>query len=286
MIEFIKDNIALSIVLLCLALGFIALLAWIIWSNKAIMLERVSIKSKAKLKIIHISDFHNASFKNNNEEPLRLIQEASPDIIAISGDFIDSRHTSLKKAFDFATELVKIAPCFYAPGNHESRMPEEYARLCEEFERLGITVLQDESTVFEKDGTAYTIIGVEDPMFVIKKKDSREKVKIIIKDKLEALMQGAESPTIVISHRPEAFYSYVDVGADIVLTGHAHGGQVQIPFIGGLIAPNQGFFPKYTSGVHFAKGTNMVVSRGIGNSLCPLRVNNRPQIILVELEKE
>ncbi len=285
MIEFIKDNVALSIVLLCLALGFVALLVWVIWSNKAIMLEKVKIQSKGNLKIIHISDFHNAKFKNNNEKPLSLIKESAPDLIAISGDFIDSRHTNLQRALDFATELAKIAPCFYAPGNHESRMPEEYSKLCDEFEKLGITILQDQKTSFEKDGIVYTIIGIEDPMFVIKKKDTTEKVKVIIKDKLSALIKDTTSPTIVISHRPEAFYSYVDAGANLVLTGHAHGGQAQLPLIGGLIAPNQGFFPKYSEGVHIANDTNMVISRGIGNSLCPLRFNNRPQIILVELFK-
>lgn len=283
--EFIKDNLTLSIVLLFVTLGLVALIVWVIWSNKAIMLERVSLKSQGNLKIIHISDFHNARFKNNNKIPLALIREANPDLIAISGDFIDSRHTNLKRAVDFATELVKIAPCFYAPGNHESRMPKEYASLCEALEGLGVTILQDQKTTFEKNGVTYTIIGLEDPMFTIGKKDSREKVKLSIKGKLELLLNDEANETIVISHRPEAFYSYVDAGVNIALTGHAHGGQMQIPFVGGLIAPNQGFFPKYTSGVHKAKETNMVISRGMGNSLCPLRVNNRPQIILVELSK-
>ena len=283
MLEFVKNNIALSIVLLCLALGAVAFAIWVFWSNKAIVLTKYKIKADSSLKIIQISDFHNAKFKNNNEELLTLIKGTAPDLIAITGDFIDSRHTNLERSVEFARELIKIAPCFYAPGNHESRMPENYALLTDALEEMGIVVLHDETTEFEKNGEIYTIIGVEDPMFITKNKDSAEKAKIIIKDKLSELMKRVNGYSIVLSHRPEAFYSYVDVGADLVLTGHAHGGQVQIPFLGGLIAPNQGFFPKYTTGVHIAKKTKMIISRGIGNSLCPIRVNNRPEIVLIEL---
>ncbi|MBO5374107.1 MAG: metallophosphoesterase, partial [Clostridia bacterium] len=134
----------------------------------------------------------------------------------------------------------------------------------------------------EKDGVTYTIRGVEDPMFTMKK-DSAEKTRVVIREKLKTLISDTDEYKIVLSHRPEAFIEYVNAGVDLALTGHAHGGQVQIPFIGGLIAPNQGFFPKYTTGKHTKNGTKMVVSRGIGNSLCPLRVNNRPEILLVEL---
>ena len=90
--------------------------------------------------------------------------------------------------------------------------------------------------------------------------------------------------TILLSHRPELFPVYAAHGLDLVFSGHAHGGQMQIPFVGGLIAPNQGFFPKYHSGLYTEGSTNMIVSRGIGNSLIPLRVNNRPEVIVAELK--
>lgn len=91
---------------------------------------------------------------------------------------------------------------------------------------------------------------------------------------------------LLLSHRPELFETYKDSGIDLVLTGHAHGGQFRLPFIGGLIAPNQGFFPKYDSGLYTDGRTNMVVSRGLGNSIIPLRFNNRPEIVIVELVEE
>ena len=92
--------------------------------------------------------------------------------------------------------------------------------------------------------------------------------------------------TILLSHRPELFETYVDCDVDLILSGHAHGGQFRLPFIGGLIAPNQGLFPKYDAGLYTDKNTNMIVSRGLGNSIIPLRFNNCPEIVLVELNIE
>ena len=103
-------------------------------------------------------------------------------------------------------------------------------------------------------------------------------------DDLRTLMAGEEGYTILLSHRPESFRLYVHCGADLVFSGHAHGGQVRIPFVGGLVAPHQGFFPEYDSGLYREGGTSMLVSRGLGNSIIPLRINNRPEIIVAILK--
>ena len=107
----------------------------------------------------------------------------------------------------------------------------------------------------------------------------------IIKTELSNLKYDKNQFSILLSHRPEVFNVYVDNKIDLVLTGHAHGGQIRIPFIGGLIAPNQGIFPKYTSGVFEEDATTMIVSRGIGNSILPYRINNRPELVIVTLKK-
>ena len=101
---------------------------------------------------------------------------------------------------------------------------------------------------------------------------------------IENLQNESDGYTILLSHRPELFDLYVDTGMDLVFSGHTHGGQFRLPFIGGLVAPNQGFFPKYDAG-RFSKGnTTMIVSRGVGNSIIPIRFYNRPEIVVTMLK--
>ena len=108
----------------------------------------------------------------------------------------------------------------------------------------------------------------------------------MVKAKLNSLIDDNNNYMILLSHRPELFETYVCCGVDLVLSGHTHGGQFRLPFIEGLVAPNQGLFPKYDSGLYTDRITNMVVSRGLGNSIIPFRFNNRPEVVLVELNTE
>jgi len=101
--------------------------------------------------------------------------------------------------------------------------------------------------------------------------------------KLKALLIEDSTYTVLLSHRPELFDVYADNNIDLVLSGHAHGGQVRLPFIDGLAAPNQGLFPQYSEGVHENNRTKMVVSRGLGNSIFPIRINNRPELVVFTL---
>lgn len=133
----------------------------------------------------------------------------------------------------------------------------------------------------ECNGDTLTFIGLSDPNFT-----SRSDVSSMVETKLNALSLDDSCYTILLSHRPELFDAYVSSGIDLIFSGHAHGGQFRLPLIGGLIAPNQGFFPKYDAGLYSEGKTNMVVSRGIGNSIIPLRFNNRPEVVLVELNRE
>ena len=105
----------------------------------------------------------------------------------------------------------------------------------------------------------------------------------IIKVELDNAKYNEDKYSILLTHRPELFNTYVEREIDLILVGHAHGGQIRIPFIGGIVAPNQGFFPKYTSGIFEENKTAMVVSRGIGNSIFPFRINNRPELVVITL---
>ena len=223
-------------------------------------------------RIAHISDLHNARFGENNEELIKLLNQAKPDLIAITGDLVDSRKTDIGIALAFAREAVKIAPCCYVPGNHEARIP-EYARLETGLQEAGVMVLRNEALLLERDGEQITVAGAADPAFG----------NADFAGTLESLASG--EVTVLLSHRPELFEEYCRCGFSLVLSGHAHGGQFRLPVLGGLVAPGQGFFPRYDSGYYTEGNTAMVVSRGLGNSLFPFRLNNPPETLLITLTK-
>ena len=272
-----------------LAAVLLSLVIWTVWGNTALELNLYTVKS-GKLpesfcghRIAHVSDLHNAEMGDHNEKLLTLLREAEPDIIAVTGDLIDSRHTDIEVAVRFMEEAVKIAPCYYVTGNHEARVS-GYAELRAGLIELGVTVLEDERVELEKDGQTITVLGVNDPSFQTDYLFGD--AEAVMASKLQALMDETDAYTVLLSHRPELFDIYVESGADLVLSGHAHGGQFRLPFIGGLVAPNQGLFPKYDAGQYTDNGTNMIVSRGVGNSIIPFRFYNRPEVILIELAQE
>ena len=270
-----------------LAILLILLLIWTIWGNTALELNKHAIKSSKiprefdGFKIAQISDLHNAQMGDANEKLLAMIKEADPDIIAITGDMIDSRRMDIQVALDFAKEAIKIAPCYYVNGNHELRVL-EYEDLKEGLKEIGVIVLENEKTDITREGKILTIIGLSDPSLEARYIYTEEGE--ILDLYLNKLSKKDDNYKILLSHRPEYFDLYCEAGIDIVLSGHAHGGQIRLPFVGGIIAPHQGFFPKYDGGLYIKEETNMIVSRGIGNSLFPVRFNNRPEVVLIELQ--
>ena len=228
-----------------------------------------------------VSDLHNAEFGENNVRLLELLSESRPDIIVITGDLVDSGHTDIDIAISFAEEAARIAPVYYVTGNHEARLS-QYDRLRNGLEAADVSMLEDRAVELERDGEKITLVGLSDPDFTVRG-DIFGEVPAMVSTKLESLADTESSYTILLSHRPELFESYAGSGIDLVLSGHAHGGQFRLPFIGGLVAPNQGLFPKYDAGLYTESSTQMVVSRGIGNSIIPVRFNNRPEIVIVEL---
>ena len=266
---------------------FFILLIWTVWGNTALMVSTISISSShipaafSGFRIAQVSDLHNAEFGKNNAELLKLLSESRPDIIVITGDLIDAQHTDVEIALCFARESVKIAPVYYVTGNHEAASP-QYDTLKAGLEAAGVIVLEDETVYIERGGETISLLGLADPDFTIRG-DMFGEVPAMASTKLKNLIDDESGYTILLSHRPDLFETYVDGGIDLVFSGHVHGGQFRLPFIGGLVAPNQGLFPKYDAGLYTDGSTSMVVSRGIGNSIIPFRFNNRPEIVLVEL---
>ena len=166
-----------------------------------------------------------------------------------------------------------------AKGNMTIRMePELKAGL----EAAGVAVLENERAEIELSGETISILGVDDPSFNTDYLFGDSAA--VVSNTLTEISTGDDGFALLLSHRPELFDTYVACGMDLTLSGHAHGGQFRLPFVGGLVAPNQGLFPKYDSGLYTDGGTNMIVSRGIGNSILPFRFNNRPEVILIELK--
>ena len=265
------------------------LAVWTIWGNTALTVSTVVISSNriplsfSGFRIAQVSDLHNDEFGENNMELLQILSGSTPDIIVITGDLVDSQHTDMDVALDFAKEAVQIAPVYYVTGNHEAWIP-QYDELKTGLEMIGVTVLEDEAIQLEQGDEEVTLVGLSDPDFTVNG-DMFGEVPAMVGTKLGELTDIEDSYTILLSHRPELFETYADCEIDLVLSGHAHGGQFRLPFVGGLIAPNQGIFPKYDAGLYTEDNTNMIVSRGIGNSVIPFRFNNRPEIVLVELKK-
>ena len=274
------------VILIVTVVILVGLCCWTIWGNTVLEINEYAIMSDkipeafTGFRIAQVSDLHNAEFGDGNEKLIELLSQTDPDMIVITGDLIDSRHTDIEIALEFARQAIKIAPIYYVSGNHEARV-REYEDLKMGLAEAGVNVLEDQKVQITLEGESITLMGIDDPSFQEDYLfgDSESVARQAITD----LQNESDRYAILLSHRPELFDLYVDTGMDLVLSGHAHGGQFRLPFFGGLVAPNQGFFPKYDAGLFSEGNTTMIVSRGVGNSIIPIRFNNRPEIILVTL---
>ncbi len=260
----------------------LVLITYLYYENNFLGVTYYNIKTdkiKDKIKIAHISDFHNTKSKKLTNDLINKIKKESIDLIVITGDLIDSRKTDINISINLIKKLNKISKVYYVPGNHESRIT-EYESFINKLKENNVIVLNNQK---EELNNEITLIGVDDPTLF---KENYIDDNILIDKTLKDLELNTEKYNILLSHRPELFNTYKDNNIDLALTGHAHGGQIRLPFIGGLIAPNQGLFPKYTSGMHKENETTMIVSRGIGNSLFPFRINNKPELVIINIDKK
>ena len=276
------------IVLATIVAILILLIIWIAYGNTDLEIYKYNVKSEDipsefdNFRIVQISDLHNAEFGENNEKLLLMLKQADADIIAITGDMIDSRNTDVDVAISFAQKAINIAPVYYVNGNHESRVLGEYEKLKQGLIDAGVTILENSSADITIGDEAITLIGINDPTFRMELVDDTMEQNIA--HQLVNVIPDNDNYKLLLAHRPEYFDVYAG-NVDLVLSGHAHGGQFRIPFVGGLVAPGQGFFPEYYEGSYIKEDTEMIVSRGIGNSIIPFRINNKPEIAVAELTK-
>ena len=280
-----------ALVLAALALAVLAalLLAGNAWANARVWNARVEIRDEKipaafdGFVLCQVSDVHNEARGEGNAALLRALREAAPDLICITGDFLDSRRTDLDFALELAGQLAEIAPAVYVTGNHEARRM-DLSALEAGLAARGVRVLRDGWMPLARGGEEIALLGLDDPGFAAREDWTLAEGLDQTQARLSALLaQAGDRFSLVLSHRPELLPAYAEAGADLVLSGHAHGGQVRLPGIGGLFAPGQGILPRLTSGVHARGETRLVVSRGLGNSSFPLRVFNPPEIVTVTL---
>ena len=276
-----KKTVLIVSVLVILCLGI-----WTLWGNIALEVNEYEIVSDripeafAGFRIAQVSDLHNKDFGEGYGQLLTLLSQINPDIIVVTGDLIDSRQTDLDVALEFAWQAGKIARVYYVSGNHEARVP-EYEELKTGLVKAGVVILENQKVQITREGESITLMGIDDPSF--QEDYLFGDSESVARQAIEDLQNESDGYTILLSHRPELFDLYAETEMDLVFSGHAHGGQFRLPFVGGLVAPNQGFFPKYDAGQFNEENTTMIVSRGVGNSIIPIRFNNRPEIVLVTL---
>ena len=234
-------------------------------------------------RIVQVSDLHNNVYGSNQAFLIAKIRQAKPDIIVVTGDLIDRNTRNVDNAMMFIKGAVEIAPVFYVSGNHESGAGKEYAELIIRLNKAGAVVLENETVALLSEDEGINLAGIADPAFDWSAPDE----EVMKREMTEALSNAnKDRPVILLSHRPELIKTYSEQGIDLVLSGHAHGGQVRLPFIGPVYSPSQGLFPKYTSGLYKEGNTQMYVSRGIGNGIAPLRFNDGPELAVIILEKQ
>ncbi|WP_430509281.1 metallophosphoesterase [Gottfriedia solisilvae] len=284
--KFTRKNIIL------LLIGILVTVLFCYYQNNAIEVNETTIQSREvpkqfdNFKMIQLSDLHGKEFGKEQNNLIRKIKNEKPDIIVFTGDLIDAKHYVEKYSLMLMGKIVKFAPVYFVTGNHEY-WSGKYEGLESKLENLGVKVLKNEGVVLERSGGKIQLLGIDDPANISENEylTEQERADFNIKKSLLSTNHDIEFK-VLLSHRPELISLYSSYDFDLVLTGHAHGGQIRIPFIGGVIAPNQGVLPKYTSGQYKMKNTTMIVNRGLGNSIIPQRILNRPEIVVLTLKSK
>lgn len=265
--------------------------AFCYYENNKISISNLKVKGKVnnRVRIVQISDLHSKEFGKNNSILYKIIMKQKPDIIVATGDLIDSNMKRIDEIIEFCSGLNKKVPLYYILGNNEIRC----SRLNEIIEKLkekNINVLENEIATIKIKDNVINILGLAEKRIdkgevFYSKINSRYEVDNV--DSLFKKLENLIGIKIVLSHYPENYeyvgeYSYSKYNFDIMFSGHAHGGQFILPGIGGIFAPGQGLFPKYYKGIYGEK-SKLVVSRGLGNSGFPLRLFNRPDVVVVDI---
>ena len=230
-------------------------------------------------KIVHLSDLHGHEYGEGNADLLARVREQKPDLIVITGDLID-QESQMQMIPALARGLSAIAPAYYVTGNHEWGLGTAAVReLKNLLGQCGVTALSNEYEILERNGARVALAGVDDPNGY-----ADQKTPAALHAQIEEAAPGLF--TVLLAHRNDQFGQYAAAGYDFVMSGHAHGGIVRLPFVGGLLGTDRRFFPERTSGLYTLGDSTLFVSRGLGNNTVPFRgfrIFNRPELAVITL---
>ncbi|MFS0879601.1 hypothetical protein CHH83_10060 [Bacillus sp. 7586-K] len=280
-----KKFVIVLAILICSIVYYFSQLNWISVTNEAVQLDDLPVEFDG-FKIVHLSDLHNKEFGKGNNRLVKKINEIEPDMIVITGDMLNNSH-DIPNNGEILLELVDNLnnnyPIYYVTGEHEEglyyedRNKYQVAGTKEAYEEklrnLGVEVLNDEQVTIKRQNEKINIFGLKEHL----------SGEIQMNERLGESVE--DEVNILLSHRPFYIEEYADWGADLIFSGDTHGGMIRLPIIGGLVS-TEGFFPDFDGGVFHIESSIMVVSRGLGNNPIPLRINNRPEIIVVTLKSK
>lgn len=284
----------LDVLLLILALLLIAVFWIMIYDSNRFVVVRHEIRDRricGRCRMVFLSDLHNKQYGKDNVRLLKAIEDAEPDIVLIGGDMINGKPgEKLEGAVNLLRALRERYPVYYANGNHEHRIklyPGTYGDAAQKYSEalaaLGIEPMVNSHV--QLPGVNLVIYGSEIGKYYYK----RFTVPVMASDYLPGLLgrPRPETYTVLLAHNPDFFPRYADWGADLVLSGHVHGGIVRVPFWGrGLLSPNVRFFPKYDGGVFREGNSTMILSRGLGIHTIPFRLFNPGELIVIDLAND
>lgn len=235
-------------------------------------------------KILQLSDLHGATFGKGNSRIMDIVHEVNPDLIVMTGDMADRKGQDLTDFYTMARTLGENYRVYYVFGNHEQRQSlEEQKKIKQAFYNSRVRILENEMVQIPIKDEKINLYGLlyDHSYYRAEKSNSRIREMDFTAEEMTALLGEEEGFSVVLAHNPIDFPAYSAWGADVVFSGHVHGGVVRLPFVGGLLSPDFTFFPKYDCGVYTLGGSQMVVSRGMGK----IRIFNTPEIVVTTLKR-
>ncbi|SKC38424.1 metallophosphoesterase [Maledivibacter halophilus] len=258
----------------------IMLISRIYFEIKTIDIDKISVKTKKipqnkEFKIVHISDLHNKKLPNNSINLLDDIMKLNPNIIALTGDIIDAKTRDFDNIYNFLDNLIKINKnIYYVSGNHEWKNPKNQ-QFIKGLKNRKVKIINNTNRIIKCKDFSINICGIDDPY------TNHENI-----DKAFNSIDN-NNFTLLLSHSPDIIFKPYNLNCDLIICGHTHGGQIRFPFLGAIIAPGQGFFPKYDKGIfELERNLLLYINSGLGTSRMPIRFLNKSQISFITLTGE